>query len=77
MKGGEGQAMSHWNNERKWKLDLHQLVSSLSFHNNQVILILYHFSLSLGNFILCLENFGVRVDDTGDSEPSEKPDDHI
>ena len=36
---------------------------ALSFHNNEVFLTLDHCSLTLGNFILTLENFGPRVNE--------------
>ena len=46
---------------------------ALSFHNNKVFLTLDHCSLTLGNFTLTLENFGPRVNDSWDSDPSENP----
>ena len=46
---------------------------ALSFHNNKVFLTIDHCSLTLGNFILTLENFGPRVSDSWDPDPSENP----
>ena len=47
---------------------------TLSFHNNKVFLTLDHCSLTLISFILTLENFGPRVNDSWDSDLSENPD---
>ena len=38
---------------------------TLSFYNNKVFLTLDHCTLTLGNFILTLENFSPRVNDLG------------
>ena len=46
---------------------------ALSFHKNKAFLTLDHCSLTLGNFILTLENFGPRVNNSWDSDPSESP----
>ena len=48
---------------------------ALSLHNNKVFLTIDHCSLTLGNFILTLENLGSRVNDSWDSDPSENPGD--
>ena len=45
----------------------------LSFHNNKVFFTLDHCSLPLKNFIVTLENFGPRVNDSWKSYPSENP----
>ena len=46
---------------------------ALSFHNDKVFSTLDRCSLTLVNFILTLENLGPRVNDSWDSDPSEKP----
>ena len=46
---------------------------AISFHDNKVFLTLDQCSLTLVNFILTLENFGPRVNDSWDSDPSEDP----
>ena len=50
-----------------------KLFLALSFHNNKIFLTLDYFSFTLSNHILTLENFGPRVNDSWDSDPSENP----
>ena len=53
----------------EWKI----VFSASSFHNNEVSLTLDYCSLTLGNFILTLENLGPKVNDSWDIGPSENP----
>ena len=50
-----------------------RVFSPISVHVNQIILTLDIF-LTLGNFILTLENLGRRVNDFWNSGPRENPD---
>ena len=53
----------------EWKF----FFSASSFHNNKVFLTLVYCTLTLGNLILTLEKFGLKVSDSWDIGPSENP----